>query len=244
MIVPRLMQSAHCAQYPPKNIAMKLTALSLSLLLSLISTSAYGGTLHLEKAVTGKVRQAADIRYANHDEKQTYQLKIGKQWLNGSCSSSGMGNLHALLVDMNFDGHADLWVTGYTDSQGRIRCSDVWLWDASAKKYSFNKPLSAIPNLDIRIAGQGIEGGIPNCGCAAQCFYEDGYTWRADKLIATARREQDCERYREYRLNEKNDLIIVKDEIIDNGNPGQQAIEKTNVVDWQRQAQTMRKSWE
>ena len=223
---------------------MKLTALSLSLLLSLISTSAYGGTLHLEKAVTGTVRQAADIRYANHGEKQTYQLKIGKQWTNGSCSSSGMGNLHALLVDMNFDGHADLWVTGYTDSQGRSRCSDVWLWDAPAKQYRFNKPLSAIPNLDISITGQGIEGGIPNCGCAAQCFYEDSYKWRADKLIATGRREQDCERYREYRLNEKNDLIIVKDEIIDSGNPGQQAIEKKNVVDWQPQAQTMRKSWE
>ena len=223
---------------------MKLTVLSLSLLLSLISTSAYCGTLHLEKAVTGKVRQAADIRYANHDEKQTYQLKIGKQWIRGSCSSSGTGNLHALLLDMNFDGHADLWVTGYTDSQGRIRCSDVWLWDASAKQYSFNKPLSAIPNLDISIADQRIEGGIANCGCAAQCFYEDSYAWRADKLIATARREQDCERYREYRLNEKNDLIIVKDEIIDSGNPGQQATENTKAVDWQRQAHIMRKPWE
>ena len=129
------------AQYPPKNNAMKL----IVLLLSLISTSVYGGTLHLDKAATGKVRQAADIRYANHDEKQTYQLKIGKQWIPGSCSTSGTGNLHALLVDMNFDGHADLWVTGYTDSQGRIRCSDVWLWDAPAKQYRFNQPMSAIP---------------------------------------------------------------------------------------------------
>ncbi|UQV44986.1 hypothetical protein KIV45_25180 [Janthinobacterium lividum] len=223
---------------------MKLTVLSLSLLLSLISTSAYGGTLHLDKAATGKVRQAADIRYANHDEKQTYQLKIRKQWIPGSCSSSGTGNLHALLLDMNFDGHADLWVTGYTESQGRIRCSDVWLWDASAKQYSFNKTLSAIPNLDINITDQGIAGGIANCGCAAQCFYEDSYAWRADKLIATARREQDCERYREYRLNEKNDLILVKDEIIDSGNPGQQAIENTKTYDWQRHAHIMRKPWE
>ena len=94
------------------------------------------------------------------------------------------------------------------------------------------------------MADQGIQGGIPNCGCAAQCFYEDSYKWQANKLITIARREQDCERYREYRLNEKNDLIIAKDEIIDSGNPGQQAIENTNVVDWQRHAQTMRKSWE
>ncbi|MGK5037586.1 XAC2610-related protein [Janthinobacterium sp. LB3P118] len=216
----------------------------IALLLSLISTSAYCGTLHLGKAATGKVRQAADIRYANHDEKQTYQLKIGKQWMPGSCSSSGTGNLHALLLDMNFDGHADLWVTGYTDSQGRVRCSDVWLWDTQAKQYSFNKPLSAIPNLDISIADKRIEGGIANCGCAAQCFYEDSYAWRADKLIATARREQDCERYREYRLNDKQDLIIVKDEIIDSGNSGQQAIENTKVVDWQRLAHSMRKPWE
>lgn len=216
----------------------------IALLLSLFFTSAYGGTLHLEKAATGKVRQAADIRYINHDEKQTYQLKIGKQWIPGSCSSSGTGNLHALLVDMNFDGHADLWVTGYTDSQGRIRCSDVWLWDAPAKQYRFNKPLSAIPNLDISISDQKIEGGIPNCGCAAQCFYEDSYKWQANQLITTARREQDCERYREYRLNEKNDLIIIKDEIIDSDNPGQQSIENKHVVDWQRHAHSMRKSWE
>ena len=223
---------------------MKLTVFSLSLLLFLFSTPAYCGTLHLEKAVTGKVQQAADIGYANHEEKQTYRLKIGKQWVNGSCSSSGTGNLHALLVDMNFDGHADLWVTGYTDSQGRIRCSDVWLWDAPAKQYSFSKPLSAIPNLNISISDQRIEGGIANCGCAAQCFYEDSYAWRAKQLITIARREQDCERYREYRLNDKNDLIMVKDEIIDSGKPDQQAIEKTKVVDWQRHAHTMRKSWE
>ena len=231
-------------QCPPKNIAMKLITLLLSLLLSLVFTSAYGGTLHLDKAVTGKVSQAAELRYANHDETQTYQLKIGKQWINGSCSSSGTGNLHALLADMNFDGHADLWITGYTDSQGRVRCSDVWLWDASAKKYSFNKPLSAIPNLNIGMADQRIEGGIANCGCAAQCFYEDSYAWRAKQLITIARREQDCERYREYRLNAQNDLIIVKDEIIDSAKPGQQAIENTKIIDWQRHAKIMRKPWE
>ena len=216
----------------------------IALLLSLVFSSAYGGTLHLDKAVTGKVSQAAELRYANHDETQTYQLKIGKQWINGSCSSSGTGNLHALLADMNFDGHADLWITGYTDSQGRVRCSDVWLWDASGKNYSFNKPLSAIPNLNIGMADQRIEGGIANCGCAAQCFYEDSYAWRANTLITTARRAQDCERYREYRLNDKNDLIIVKDEKIDSANPGQQAIEHTQAVDWQRHAHIMRKSWE
>lgn len=216
----------------------------IALLLSLFSTTVYGGTLHLNKAATGKVRQAADIRYANHDEKQTYQLNIGKQWINGRCSSSGMGNLHALLLDMNFDSHADLWVTGYRDSQGRIRCSDVWLWDAPAKQYRFNKLLSAIPNLNISMADQGIQGGIPNCGCAAQCFYEDSYKWQANKLIATARREQDCERYREYRANEKNDLIIAKDEIIDSGNPGQQTIDNVKAYDWQRHAHIMRKSWE
>lgn len=216
----------------------------IALLLSLISASAYGGTLHLDKAATGKVRQAADIRYANRDETQTYQLKIGKQWVKGRCSSSGTGNLHALLLDMNFDGHADLWVTGYTDSQGRVRCSDVWLWDAQAKQYSFNQPLSAIPNLDIDIAEQSIEGGIANCGCAAQCFYEDSYKWQANKLITIARRAQDCERYREYRLDNKNALVIVKDEKIDSANPAQQATENTKVVDWQRHARIMRKSWE
>ena len=139
---------------------------------------------------------------------------------------------------------ADLWVTGYTDSQGRVRCSDVWLWDAPARQYSFNAPLSAIPNLEISIADQRIEGGIANCGCAAQCFYEDSYAWQASKLITIVRRAQDCERYREYRLNEKNDLILVKDEIIDSGNPGQQAIENTKAYDWQRHARIMRKSWE
>lgn len=223
---------------------MKLIALLLSLLLSLVFSSAYGGTLHLDKAMTGKVSQAAELRYANHDETQSYQLKIGKQWVDGSCSSSGTGNLHALLADMNFDGHADLWITGYTDSQGRVRCSDVWLWDASGKNYSFNKPLSAIPNLNIGMADQRIEGGIANCGCAAQCFYEDSYAWRAKQLITIARREQDCERYREYRLNAQNDLIIVKDEIIDSAKPGQQAIENTKIIDWQRHAKIMRKPWE
>jgi hypothetical protein len=45
-------------------------------------------------------------------------------------------------------------------------------------------------------------------------------------------------------LNEKNDLILVKDEIIDSGNPGQQAIENTNAYDWQRHAHIMRKPGE
>lgn len=244
MIILRLMQAEQCIPCPPKNIAMKPTALFLSVLLCVISIPAYCGTLQLDKAVTGNVRQAADIRYANHDEKQTYQLKIGRQWIKGKCSSSGTGNLHALLLDMNFDGHADLWITGYTESQGRIRCSDVWLWDAPAKKYRFNQPLSAIPNLDIGTADHSIEGGIANCGCAAQCFYADSYAWQAAKLITIARREQDCERYREYRLNDKKELTMIKDEIIDSGKPGQQAVEHTNVVDWQRHAKVMRKPWE
>jgi hypothetical protein len=224
----------------PENIPMKLTALFLSL----ISTSAFCGTLHLDKAATGTLRQAADIRYVTHDERQTYQLKIGKAWLKGHCASSGTGNLHALLADMNFDGHADLWVTGYPDSQGRIRCSDVWLWDAQAKQYTFNKPLSAIPNLNVSLADKRIEGGIANCGCAAQCFYEDRYAWQASTLITIARREQDCERYREFRLNANNALIRVKDEVIDAGNPGQQATENTSVLDWQRHAHIMRKPGE
>ena len=143
MIVHRTIALRQNDKCQPKNISMKL----IVLLLSLLSTAADGAALHLDKAATGKVRQAANIRYVNHDEKQTYQLKIGKQWIAGSCSSGGAGNLHALLLDMNFDGHADLWVTGYTDSQGRIRCSDVWLWDTQAKNYRFSKPLSAIPNL-------------------------------------------------------------------------------------------------
>ena len=216
----------------------------IALLLSLISTAASCGTLHLEKAATGSVRQAADIRYANHDDRQTYRLKIGNAWESGRCRSSGTGNLHALLLDMNFDGHADLWVTGYTDSQGRIRCSDVWLWDAPAKKYRFNKPLSAIPNLDISVAQKTLEGGIANCGCAAQCFHADRYAWQAGKLLTIARREQDCERYREYRLDAKHALIRVKDEVIDAANPGQQAQENSTVYDWQRHAQVMRKPWE
>ena len=216
----------------------------IALFLSLVSTAAYCGSLHLDKAASGKVRQAADIRYVHHDDKQTYRLNLGKRWVAGSCSSSGTGNLHALLLDMNFDGHADLWVTGYTDSQGRVRCSDVWLWDAPARQYSFNAPLSAIPNLEISMADQAIAGGIANCGCAAQCFYEDSYAWQASKLITIARRAQDCERYREYRLSDKNDLIIVKDEIIDSGNSGQQAIDNVKAYDWQRHARIMRKSWE
>ena len=216
----------------------------IALLLSLISTAASCGTLHLEKAATGSVGQAADIRYANHDDRQTYRLKIGNAWESGRCRSSGTGNLHALLLDMNFDGHADLWVTGYTDSQGRIRCSDVWLWDAPAKKYRFNKPLSAIPNLDVSVAQKTLEGGIANCGCAAQCFYADRYAWQAGKLLTIARREQDCERYREYRLDAKHALIRVKDEVIDAANPGQQAQENNTVYDWQRHAQVMRKPWE
>lgn len=224
----------------PKTAPMKLTAL----LLSLISTSAFCGTLHLDKAATGTLRQAADIRYVTHDERQTYQVKIGKTWVKGGCASSGTGNLQALLADLNFDGHADLWVTGYTDSQGRIRCSDVWLWDAQAKKYTLNTPLSAIPNLNLSMADKRLEGGIANCGCAAQCYYEASYAWQASRLITIARREQDCERHREFRLNANNELTLVKDEVIDAGNPGQQARESSTLFDWQRHAYIMRKPGE
>ncbi|APA69470.1 XAC2610-related protein [Janthinobacterium sp. 1_2014MBL_MicDiv] len=216
----------------------------IALLLSLIATSAYCETLHLEKAATGKVRQSVQIRYADHDEVQRYRVNIQGAWIKGSCSSAGMGNLQALLLDMNFDGNADLWVTGYTDSQGRIRCSDVWLWDTKAGKYRFDKPLSAIPNLEISIPARQIEGGIGNCGCAAQCFYEDRYAWRENILTTIARREQDCERYREYRLNENNDLVLIKDEIIDTGKPDRRESENNTLYDWRNHAQTMRKSGE
>ncbi|WP_181877875.1 hypothetical protein [Janthinobacterium lividum] len=38
-------------------------------------------------------------------------------------------------------------------------------------------------------------------------------------------------------------MIIVKDEIIDSGNPGQQTIDNVKAYDWQRHAHIMRKSW-
>lgn len=123
---------------------------------------------------------------------RTYSVQLQGKWIKGKCEFQGIGEPYALFADLNFDNNLDVWVTGYSDSQGRSRCSDVWLFNPKTKQYEYNATLSKIHNLEVAPVEKKLEGGISNCGCAGQCFYHDTYLWQAGALIQIARREQDC----------------------------------------------------
>lgn len=122
-----------------------------------------------------------------------YSIKLAGHRIKGICTFQGTGEPYALFADLNFDGHLDVWVTGFANSQGRSRCSDVWIFNPENKKYEYNSIISKINNLEVAPQEKKLEGGVPNCGCAGQCFFHDTYIWQSETLLKIARREQDCD---------------------------------------------------
>ncbi|MEQ6340167.1 MAG: hypothetical protein M3A44_00600 [Gammaproteobacteria bacterium] len=143
------------------------------------------------------------VYYSSEGDK-THAIKLSGSWVKVECQFQGPSEPYALLADLNFDGNADIWITGFTNGQGRSRCSDVWLFNPKKKKYQYNVELSRIHNLEVAPQEKKLEGGIYNCGCAAQCFFHDTYIWQSGALLKIARREQDCEIYREFVLIDGN----------------------------------------
>ena len=137
---------------------------------------------------------------------KTYSTKISGKWVKGICKFHGTGYPYRLSADINFDGNLDVWVTGYTNSQGRSRCSDVWLYNPKNKKYKYSATASKINNLEVASIEKKLEGGVSNCGCAGQCFFHDTYIWKSNVLLKVARREQDCDsdtvHYKEFVLTD------------------------------------------
>lgn len=154
---------------------------------------------------TSEFKNIKIFRTRNGDRK--YSIKLSNKWVKGSCDFQGTGEPYALFADLNFDGNFDVWVTGFTDSQGRTRCSDVWLFSPKTKKYEYNTTVSKINNLEVAPKEKILEGGVFNCGCAAQCFSHDIYTWQSGRLLKIARREQTCD----------GDTIIYKEFAISDG---------------------------
>ncbi|ATB39164.1 hypothetical protein CYFUS_004605 [Cystobacter fuscus] len=149
--------------------------------------------VRLDEATTGRVERAVELRIQRSaDGEQGYAVKNSGKWRDGPCRSGGPSGLSVLLVDFDFDGHADLWVTGVTDGQGRVRCSDVWLYKPQLKHYERHSELSSIQNLEIDPDAKQLEGGMWNCGCAGMCFFHETHGWSSGSLSKLSRREQDC----------------------------------------------------
>jgi hypothetical protein len=156
-------------------------------------------TTRLTAALTGKVRQVVLVRRAGHPGGfETYSIRIGGRWRAGVIKATVGPGLDCALVDLDFDGSADVWVTGYDDGQARIRRSDVWRFDPRRGSYVFDRALSSLENLEVDPGARLLEAGIDNCGCAGDCFYRDTYEWQGGKLRRVARREQDCDTYLEF----------------------------------------------
>ena len=141
--------------------------------------------------VKGELKPNIKIFHTSEGHKK-YSIQILGKWVKGVCEFQGTGKPYALFADLNFDHNLDVWVTGYSNSQGRSRCSDVWLFNPKTKQYKYNSTLSKIRNLEVAPVEMKLVGGMSNCGCAAQCFFHDTYIWQAESLLRIARREQDC----------------------------------------------------
>ena len=145
--------------------------------------------------------------FLNQKGNKSYSILLSGKWEKGICDFQGHRRLYALFADLNFDGNQDIWITGYSDSQGRGRCSDVWLFNPITNTYEYNKSISTINNLEVAPIEKRLEGGIFNCGCAGQCFFHDSYEWELGTLVKFARRQQDC----------RDDSILYQESALING---------------------------
>ncbi|MFY0576486.1 XAC2610-related protein [Cystobacter fuscus] len=178
-------------RYPPRGL---LAAFLLCTSSAANAESPARAFVRLDEATTGRVERAVELRIQRSaDGEQGYSVKLSGKWRDGACRSADSSGLSALLVDFDFDGHADLWVTGFTDGQGRVRCSDVWLYKPPLKRYERHSELSSLQNLEIDPGARQLEGGMWNCGCAGMCFFHETYGWSAGALSKLSRRGQDCE---------------------------------------------------
>jgi hypothetical protein len=155
--------------------------------------AAVEGEVRLSKAVTGKVGRPVAVRLRRAPEGlESYTFQSEGRWLQGSFATHDPDGLRVALVDLDFDGLADLWVSGVEDLGMRSRRSDVWRFDPRTRTYVFDLALSSLENLEVDPVARQIESGVRDCGCGGRCFYHDTFVWSAGALRRVARREQNC----------------------------------------------------
>lgn len=124
------------------------------------------------------------------DQGWSYSFETERQ--RGAGSVSLFSPPSVLLADLNFDGHSDLWATGYPDGQGRVRTSDVWLFDPERSVFVLDSSFSALPNLDLAPAQRRLAAGVWNCGCGGACYFRDVYAVEGGQPAKMLRYEQEC----------------------------------------------------
>lgn len=157
----------------------------------------------LTTALTGRLDSPITIRvtYARDDEHPwRFSFADGRGWHEGHRQWEDGMPFSVLLVDVNFDGVTDLWVTRCADGQCRATLSDVWLFDATSRGFIHSDELSDLQNLAVDPERKLIRAGLTNCGCAAYCYDVTLYRIVKNRLQPVARHEADCTRYREYAL--------------------------------------------
>lgn len=152
-----------------------------------------GDSAPLTHASTGKLGLPVRLFFssAHKNGLATYGFQAGGQKQQGHGVFMPTG-ITARLVDLDFDGWADLWVMGCLDGQCRAAQSEIWRYEPKQQHYVWHAQLSAIPNLEVDPQAQLLAGGLHNCGCAAGCFQLDTYAWKQGQLQVVARRKQEC----------------------------------------------------
>ena len=212
----------------------------------LMSSAAFGAerAITLHDSVSGSVAKPIAMRInTSGDGAESYRIRLGGTWKKGVWKGSGVDPMHVLLIDMNFDGHADVWVTGFVDGQARERPSDVWLYQPAIKSYRYDPALSALTDIEVDLGAKTIASGVSNCGCGGQCFFHEEYVWVKQALQKTLRNEQDCSEetivYQEWRRS--NDAFSMINRVV---GPPSEDVESSrrknslNVVDWRKYDET------
>ncbi len=145
----------------------------------------------LAESVSGAVAQDVRVSLLRcADDGWSYAFAAGRQ--RGEGALSLFSRPYALLADLDSDGHADLWVTGFPDGQGRVRISDVWLFDPERGAFAFDSSFSALPNLLLAPEAKTLEAGISNCGCGGGCHFASRYAVRGGALVEVEGYRQEC----------------------------------------------------
>lgn len=187
----------------------------------------------LTTALSGRVAAPVRVRFyrfgpynvgysfaTSWNDRGEWDLRLGPL-----VSPNGTG-IETRLVDLNFDGYADLWARAYQNQ--RVEGSDVWLYEpedsarAVADPYSlrehfhragyvYSVELSALPNLGVDTTAQRLVAGIGNCGCGGACFHSEVYRREGGAMVLEQRRTQEClgEEF-EYRVWERRGDRLVE----------------------------------
>lgn len=150
----------------------------------------------LTKAATGIVHQPVRVELLRCADRGM-SIRFSTENQQERTDESWFSDPNAMLADVNFDGHADLWID--VPVAYRARLSRIWLYAPAERRYVWAPAFSSLIQLEVAPEARRLLTHNWNCGCAAECFWFSEYEVRADTLYLVERHEQaDCTTYRHW----------------------------------------------